>query len=120
MLISNQVVVEERLAPACDAEILAPIQYLYVLTGHMAPQIPSDAIVSCRRISRKQLAEIGSGVFVFEGEDFCLLRRIKEITSKGHFKLCCDNPDLEDNVTLRLSERWRVWQVLRIVDAPIE
>ena len=119
-MITSNSVVEEKLAPACDAEILAPIQYLHVLTAHMAPQIQARVIVSCRRISRKKLAEIGSGVFVFEGEDFCLLRRIKDITAKGHFKLCCDNQDLEDNVTLRISERWRVWQVLRIVDAPID
>jgi hypothetical protein len=119
-MITSNSVVEEKLAPACDAEIPAPVQYLHILTGHMAPQIPSGAIVSCRKISRKQLAEIGSGVFVFEGEEFRLVRRIKDITAKGHFKLSCDNQYLEDNVILHIGKRWRVWQVLRIVDAPVD
>lgn len=112
-------IIAETIAPPIDAKVPAPLKYLMALSAHMAPQIPEGAIISCRRITRRELAEIGSGVFVFEGDRFCITRRIKSISVKGGFKLCCDNQTLEDNVTLRLTDRWRVWQVLRIIDAPI-
>ncbi|WP_353720327.1 S24 family peptidase [Dyadobacter sp. 676] len=84
----------------------------------MEPYYWEGCKLRCKEVPSEDWPYLNSGVYAVVYGSFFVIKRVKTSPVKGKLTLHSDNIEMGGSIEIPLSKVRKIWQAIRIVDAP--